>query len=48
MSADEALEITEKGIAVVECGLTLRQAHELETGCSADHLCGRCRRDLGL
>lgn len=45
---NEPVEITEKGRAVVESGLTLRQAHEIETGCSASNLCDRCRRDLGM
>lgn len=37
------LRITEEGVAVVESGLTLRQAHELKTGCSGDDLCRDCR-----
>lgn len=37
------LRITEEGVAVVESGLTLRQAHELKTGCSGDDLCRECR-----
>lgn len=32
------LRITERGAAVVESGLTLRQAHEITTGCSEESL----------
>lgn len=41
------LSITDRGRAVIESGLTLRQAHEIETGCTPDQLCDRCRKDLG-
>lgn len=39
--------ITAEGAAVVESGLTLRQAHELKTGCSADNPCAECRILMG-
>jgi hypothetical protein len=39
----EHLTVTEKGRAVIESGLSLRQAHEIETGCSPDHLCPECQ-----
>jgi hypothetical protein len=38
------MELTDKGRAVIECGLTVRQAHEIETGCSSEHLCPACQR----
>lgn len=38
--------ITDRGQAVIESGLTLRQAHEIETGCTPDQLCDRCRKDI--
>lgn len=41
------MRISEEGIAVVESGLTVRQAHEVKTGCSADELCRECRAYLG-
>ena len=40
------IEISDEGVAVIEAGLSLRQAHELKTGCSAENLCDRCRKDL--
>ncbi|WP_454199540.1 hypothetical protein [Nocardia sp. Marseille-Q1738] len=42
---DEPLEITEKGRALIESGLSTRHLHELETGCTAERLCERCVRD---
>lgn len=45
-SPSPALTMTGLGAAVVECGLSVRQAHELRTGCSAGDPCARCRRDL--
>ena len=44
----DGLQITDKGAAVIESGLTLRQVHEIETGCEPGSLCRDCRRDLGL
>jgi hypothetical protein len=41
------IEITPEGIAVVEAGLSLRQAHEIKTGCSPDDLCQECRTAIG-
>jgi hypothetical protein len=41
-------EISEKGKAVVESGLSVRQVHEIETGCSPDMLCAQCRKYLDL
>ena len=38
--------ITESGKAVVESGLTTRQAHELRTGCSPENQCDDCRDSL--
>lgn len=43
---DEEIEITEEGVAVIESGLSLRQAHEIKTGCSPDDLCDECHRYL--
>jgi hypothetical protein len=40
------LQITDRGQAVIESGLSLRQAHEIETGCTPDELCDRCRNDI--
>lgn len=37
------LQITPRGQALVEAGLSVRHAHELETGCSAENLCDECR-----
>lgn len=45
--SDEPLEITEKGRALIESGLSTRHLHEIETGCSSESLCTRCRCDLG-
>lgn len=42
---DEPLQITEKGRALIESGLSTRHLHELETGCTAERLCERCVRD---
>lgn len=42
---DESLQISERGMAVIESGLTLRQAHEIKTGCSQDNLCAECREE---
>ncbi len=42
---DESLQISERGMAVIESGLTLRQAHEIKTGCSQDNLCAECRKE---
>lgn len=39
----ERVQITNKGRAVVESGLTIRQAHEIERGCSAEKLCASCQ-----
>ena len=36
--------ITESGKAVVESGLTTRQAHEIRTGCSPENRCADCRK----
>ncbi len=44
----EPVQITEKGRDVIESGPTLRQAHEIETGCTADDLCKRCLRDVQI
>ena len=44
--ADRRLVITELGAAVVEAGLSVRQAHELSTGCSEYAPCEQCRRYL--
>jgi hypothetical protein len=38
--------ITPKGQAVVESGLTVRQAHEIETGCSEHAPCPACQEDV--
>lgn len=43
----EQLQITDKGAAVIEARLTLRQVHEIETDCTPDRLCDRCRKDIG-
>lgn len=40
-------QITDEGVAVVEAGLTVRQAHELRTGCSVGNPCARCISDFG-
>ncbi len=40
------LMITARGIAVIESGLTVRQAHEIETGCTDADPCDNCRRYL--
>lgn len=37
--------LTERGKAVVESGLTVRQAHEIRTGCSPDSHCEKCRKE---
>lgn len=42
---DKSLQISERGMSVIECGLTLRQAHEIKTGCSQDNLCAECRKE---
>lgn len=44
---DQTVSITAEGAAVVESGLTLRQAHELKTGCSAANPCDECRKLMG-
>lgn len=41
------LKITDAGAAVVESGLTTRQAHELKTGCSEANPCDECRNLTG-
>lgn len=38
----DEIRITEEGKAVVESGLSLRQAHEIKTGCAPDALCAEC------
>jgi hypothetical protein len=38
----DEIRITEEGAAVVESGLSLRQAHEIKTGCAPDALCAEC------
>jgi hypothetical protein len=43
---DDEIEITKEGVAVVESGLTVRQAHEIKTGCSPANPCDDCRRYL--
>jgi hypothetical protein len=45
---DGVYGITDKGKAVIASGLTVRQAHEIEKGCSVDDPCERCRLDAGL
>ena len=40
--SENRFEITERGKAVIESGLTLRQAHEIERDCSAEKLCASC------
>lgn len=44
MSEDCHPQITEKGTAIIESGLTLRQAHEIETACTDDAPCVDCLR----
>lgn len=39
-------EITEEGKAVVESGLTVRQAHEIKTGCSPTDICEECGKQM--
>jgi hypothetical protein len=41
MSSDE-IQISDEGVAVVESGLSLRQAHEIKTGCSPEVPCAEC------
>ena len=41
----EPVQISERGMSVIESGLTLRQAHEIKTGCSQDNLCAECRKE---
>jgi hypothetical protein len=41
----KAFEITDRGRAVVESGLTVRQAHEQLTGCTPDNPCVKCVAD---
>jgi hypothetical protein len=38
--------VTDKGAAVVESGLSVRQAHEIETGCTQNDPCRACLQDL--
>lgn len=40
------LGLTQRGVAVVESGLTVRQAHEIQTGCTAHAPCANCLRYL--
>jgi hypothetical protein len=40
---NEPLEITEKGRALIESGLSTRHLHEIETGCSVHRLCADCQ-----
>lgn len=40
------LHISGEGAAIVESGLTVRQAHEIKTGCSAENPCDNCRKYL--
>lgn len=42
----QRLGLTERGVAVVESALTVRQAHEIKTGCSAETPCANCQRYL--
>ncbi|OXR46638.1 hypothetical protein B7C42_01612 [Nocardia cerradoensis] len=39
----QRVQLTDRGAAIVECGLSVRHMHELETGCSPDNLCAECR-----
>jgi hypothetical protein len=43
----DEIEISDLGRAVVESGLTVRQAHEIRTGCSTEAPCAQCLRDFG-
>ncbi|MFZ2178086.1 MAG: hypothetical protein WAW17_29485 [Rhodococcus sp. (in: high G+C Gram-positive bacteria)] len=43
---DKRIEITDLGRAVVESGLTVRQAHEIANDCSAEHPCDDCSREI--
>ena len=36
-------KITDRGAAVIESGLSVRQAHEIQTGCHPDSPCEKCR-----
>nr|WP_165964941.1 hypothetical protein [Mycobacterium eburneum] len=40
------VEITERGKAVIESGLSVRQAHEIRTGCSPHAPCADCVRAI--
>ncbi|WP_158087254.1 hypothetical protein [Mycobacterium aquaticum] len=40
------MKITDKGKAVIESGLSLRQAHEIETGCSQRRPCRDCDEEM--
>jgi hypothetical protein len=46
MKPENEVAITTRGMAVVESGLTMRQAHEILTGCSADELCEECLKHV--
>lgn len=45
--SDERFQITARGEAIVESGLSVRHVHEIETGCRPGALCTRCRMDVG-
>lgn len=42
---ENELMLSERGEAVVESGLTVRQSHEIRTGCSPDSPCEKCRKE---
>lgn len=39
--------ISDEGKAVIESGLSVRQAHEIKTGCTPDQLCAECLKAIG-
>jgi len=42
------MKLTDLGKAVAESGLTVRQAHEIQTGCNELAPCEKCQRDEQL
>lgn len=44
----DEIEITNRGRAVVESGLSLRQAHEQLTGCTEANPCVKCLVDYQM
>lgn len=44
---NDRFRITPRGEALIESGLSLRQAHELETSCTTANYCDECRRSMG-